>query len=109
MFSRLAGGSCQPPLAGESVRKELSQIFWERSVSASERGPPPSLSIVSSEIIDKDALGGNWGSSSITEEPNHGDFRSAGPLAPAFPEGWRGRGSAPRPPRLDIGPCRSGY
>lgn len=44
--------------AGESVVKEWSLIFWELSVSASECGPPPSFSIVSSEIIDKDALGG---------------------------------------------------
>lgn len=44
-------------LAGESVVEEWSLIFWKLSVSASECGPPPSFSIVSSEMTDQDAVG----------------------------------------------------
>lgn len=76
-------------LAGESAMKELSRVFWKLLVSASECGPPPSFSIVSSEI-DTNMLWGKIGSKSGDQS-----LRSqtivisvpAGPLTPAFPEG----------------------
>lgn len=72
-------------LAGESVIKELTLIFWKLLVSASECGPPPSFSIVSSEI-DKDASGGKIGSGSKDQSLRNQTiviFVPAEPLTPA--------------------------
>lgn len=66
-------------LAGESVVKELSRIFWKLLVSASECESPPPFSIVSSEIDGKMLWEKkNWEreQGSIMKELHHCDFRS---------------------------------